>query len=165
AITEWLGVHAVFGAFLFGACLPRDDRLLKSLIERVEYLAIVVLMPIFFALAGLSTTGDAFVRAGLGAMALILRVAGVGMVVAGAAGAGMAGYGWRDSVAVGSLMTARALMELIVMKVGLAAGVIGPSLFTMLLVLAILTTVMVGPMLALFSPREPRVSGATSGAD
>src|SRR5690606_20480895 len=66
AATEWLGVHAVFGAFLFGACLPRDDRLLKSLIERVEYLAIVVLMPIFFALAGLSTTRDAFAGAALG---------------------------------------------------------------------------------------------------
>src|SRR5690606_39538986 len=86
AITEWLGVHAVFGAFLFGACLPRDDRLLKSLIERVEYLAIVVLMPIFFALAGLSTTGEAFVGAGLGAMALILAAAVAGKVIGGAAG-------------------------------------------------------------------------------
>jgi len=165
AATEWLGVHAVFGAFLFGACLPRDDRLLKSLIERVEYLAIVVLMPIFFALAGLSTTGDAFVGAGLGAMALILATAVVGKVIGGAAGARMAGYGWRDSLAVGSLMNARALMELIVMKVGLDAGVIGPSLFTMLLVMAILTTVMVGPMLALFSRREPQLSGAATGAD
>src|SRR5690606_41829327 len=114
AITEWLGVHAVFGAFLFGACLPRDDRLLKSLIERVEYLAIAVLMPIFFALAGLSTTGDAFVGAGLGAMALILATAVVGKVVGGAAGARTAGYGWRDSFAVGSLMHARALIERIV---------------------------------------------------
>ena len=165
AITEWLGVHAVFGAFLFGACLPRDDRLLKSLIERVEYLAIVVLMPIFFALAGLSTTGEAFVGAGLGAMALILATAVVGKVIGGAAGARMAGYGWRDSLAVGSLMNARALMELIVMKVGLDAGVIGPSLFTMLLVMAILTTVMVGPMLALFARREPQPSGATTGTD
>ena len=82
AITEWLGVHAVFGAFLFGACLPRDDRLLRSLVERIEYLAIVVLMPIFFALAGLSTTREAFVGAALGAMVLILGVAVVGKVSA-----------------------------------------------------------------------------------
>jgi Kef-type K+ transport system membrane component KefB len=165
AVTEWLGLHAVFGAFLFGACLPRDDRLLKSLIERVEYVAIVVLMPIFFALAGLSTTGDAFVGAGLGAMALILIAAVAGKVIGGAAGARMAGYGWRDSFAVGSLMNARALMELIVMKVGLDAGLIGPELFTMLLVMAILTTVMVGPMLALCARREPRMPTAAAEAD
>ena len=153
AATEWLGLHAVFGAFLFGACLPRDDRLLKYLVERVEYLAIVVLMPIFFALAGLNTTGDAFVGAGLGAMALILAAAVIGKIVGGAAGARLVGYGWRDSLAVGSLMNARALMELIVMKVGLDAGVIGPELFTMLLVMAILTTVMTGPLLTLFAGR------------
>lgn len=159
AATEWLGLHAVFGAFLFGACLPRDDRLLRSLIERVEYLAIVVLMPIFFALAGLSTTRDAFVGAGLGALALILVAAVLGKVLGGAAGARIAGYGWRDSFAVGSLMNARALMELIVMKVGLDAGLIGPSLFTMLLVMAILTTVMTGPLLALFAGRDARAAG------
>lgn len=160
AATEWLGLHAVFGAFLFGACLPRDDRLLRSLIERVEYLAIVVLMPIFFALAGLSTTRDAFVGAGLGALALILVAAVLGKVLGGAAGARIAGYGWRDSFAVGSLMNARALMELIVMKVGLDAGLIGPSLFTMLLVMAILTTVMTGPLLALFAGRGARAADA-----
>ncbi|WP_027079620.1 cation:proton antiporter [Luteimonas mephitis] len=165
ATTEWLGLHAVFGAFLFGACLPRDDRLLKSLIERVEYMAIVVLMPIFFALAGLGTTGDAFVGAGLGAMALILVAAVAGKVIGGAAGARMAGYGWRDSFAVGSLMNARALMELIVMKVGLDAGLIGPELFTMLLVMAILTTVMVGPMLALCAGRKAPMPAATAEAD
>ncbi|WP_417472168.1 cation:proton antiporter [Luteimonas mephitis] len=165
ATTEWLGLHAVFGAFLFGACLPRDDRLLKSLIERVEYMAIVVLMPIFFALAGLGTTGDAFVGAGLGAMALILVAAVAGKVIGGAAGARMAGYGWRDSFAVGSLMNARALMELIVMKVGLDAGLIGPELFTMLLVMAILTTVMVGPMLALCAGRKAPMPAATAEAE
>ena len=165
ALTEWLGLHAVFGAFLFGACLPRDDRLLRALIERVEYVAIVVLMPIFFALAGLSTTREAFVGAGLGAMLLILATAVLGKVVGGMAGARIAGYGWRDSFATGSLMNARALMELIVMKVGLDAGIIGPELFTMLLVMAILTTVMVGPMLALSAWRAPRIPAASTKAD
>ncbi|MBB1473425.1 cation:proton antiporter [Luteimonas sp. MC1782] len=161
AVTEWLGVHAVFGAFLFGACLPRDDRLLRSLIDRVEYLAIVVLMPIFFALAGLNTTRDAFVGAGLGAMALILAVAVLGKVLGGAIGARLSGHGWRESFAVGSLMNARALMELIVMKVGLDAGIIGPDLFTMLLVMAILTTVMTGPLLSLsLGRRAPSVAAA-----
>lgn len=158
AATEWLGVHAVFGAFLFGACLPRDDRLLHSLIERVEYLAIVVLMPIFFALAGLRTTGEAFTGAALGAMALILAVAVVGKVAGGAIGARLSGRGWRESFAVGSLMNARALMELIVIKVGLDAGIIGPELFTMLLVMAILTTVMTGPLVSLSLGRRAAAS-------
>ena len=153
AITEWLGLHAVFGAFLFGACLPRDDRLLRHLIERVESVAILLLMPIFFALAGLNTTADAFVGAGLGAMALIVLAAVLGKIAGGAAGARLAGYGWRESLATGSLMNARGLMELIVMKVGLDAGLIGPGLFTMLLVMALLTTVMTGPLLTWFAGR------------
>lgn len=157
-LTEWLGLHAVFGAFLFGACLPRDDRLLRCLVERLEYIAIVLLMPIFFALAGLNTTPDAFVGAGIVALVLVLVAAIVGKVLGGALGARMAGYGWRESFATGSLMNARGLMELIVMKVGLDAGVIGPSLFTMLLVMALVTTVMTGPLLTLFAGRSPSLA-------
>jgi Kef-type K+ transport system membrane component KefB len=156
-LTEWLGLHAVFGAFLFGACLPRDDRLLRCLVERLEYLAIVLLMPIFFALAGLNTTADAFVGAGIGALSLVLVAAIAGKVIGGAAGARVAGYGWRESFATGALMNARGLMELIVMKVGLDAGLIGPSLFTMLLVMALVTTVMTGPLLTLFAGRSPKL--------
>jgi Kef-type K+ transport system membrane component KefB len=148
--TKWLGVHPVFGAFMFGAALPRDDRLLAVLIERVEYIAIIVLMPIFFALAGLSTTPAAFVGTGLSALLIVLGAAVAGKILGGAAGARIAGYPWRTAFAVGSLMNARALMELIVMKVGLDAGVIGPDLFTMLMVMAILTTFMTGPLLTLF---------------
>jgi Kef-type K+ transport system membrane component KefB len=154
AITDWLGLHAVFGAFLFGACLPRDDRLLRCLVERLEYLAIVLLMPIFFALAGLSTTPTAFVGAGIGGMLLVLGAAVFGKVFGGAFGARLAGYNWRESFATGSLMNARGLMELIVMKVGLDAGLIGPALFTMLLVMAIVTTLMTGPMLTWFAGRS-----------
>ena len=164
AITQWLELHPVFGAFLFGACLPRDDRLLKSLVERIEHLAIIVLMPIFFALAGLNTTADAFVGAGLGALTLIMLAAVLGKVLGGAAGARIGGMGWRDSFAVGSLMNARALMELIVIKVGLDAGLITQELFTLLLVMAIATTVMTGPLLTLFSARrKPAASPANDG--
>lgn len=153
-VTDKLQVHAVFGAFLFGACLPRDDRLLAALIERIEYVAILVLMPVFFALAGLNTTADAFGGAGLGALGLILAVAVVGKVVGGAAGARIAGQPWPVSLAVGSLMNARGLMELIVIKVGLDIGVIGNDLFTMLMVMAIVTTLMTGPLLTLFAGRK-----------
>ena len=154
AITQWLHLHPVFGAFLFGACLPRDDRLLRSLIERVEHLAIVVLMPIFFALAGLNTTPEAFAGAGLGALALIMLAAVGGKIAGGAVGARLSGYGWRDSLSVGALMNARALMELIVIKVGLDAGLINNAAFTLLMLMAILTTVMTGPLLTLFAGRD-----------
>lgn len=160
-ITQWLELHPVFGAFLFGACLPRDDRLLKSLIERIEHLSIIVLMPIFFALAGLNTTTDAFVGAGLGALALIMLAAVLGKVLGGAAGARIGGFGWRDSFAVGSLMNARALMELIVIKVGLDAGLITQELFTLLLVMAIATTVMTGPLLSLFTAKRAQATTAS----
>jgi Kef-type K+ transport system membrane component KefB len=152
-LTEWLHLHAVFGAFLFGTCLPRDDRLLRSLAGRLDPIAIVVLMPLFFALAGLGTTANAFSGAGAGAMALVLAVAVVGKVAGGTAGARLAGYGWRDSLATGSLMNARGLMELIVIKVGLDAGLIGPELFTILLVMALVTTAMTGPLMSLFAGR------------
>jgi len=159
--TEWLHLHAVFGAFLFGACLPRDDRLLKSLSERIEPISIVVLMPLFFALAGLGTTSNAFSGAGFGAMMLILATAAFGKIAGGAVGARMAGYGWRESLAKGSLMNARGLMELIVMKIGLDAGLIGPELFTMLLVMALATTAMTGPLINLFiGRRAPAVADA-----
>lgn len=150
AATEWLHLHAVFGAFLFGTCLPRDDRLLHSLVERIEHLALVLLMPVFFALAGLGTSAGAFTATGLGALLLLLLVAVVGKLAGGGLGAKLSGYSTRDSLAVGSLMNARGLMELIVMKVGLDAGLIGPEMFTLLLLLAITTTLMTGPLLALF---------------
>lgn len=159
-VTEILDVHAVFGAFLFGACLPRDDRLLAALIERIEYVALIVMMPIFFALAGLNTTPDAFVGAGLGALLIILAVAVIGKMLGGVSGARIAGQPWRISFAVGSLMNARGMMELIVIKVGLDIGVIGQELFTMLMVMAIVTTLMTGPLLTLFSAKEKHLHGA-----
>jgi Kef-type K+ transport system membrane component KefB len=149
----------VFGAFLFGACLPRDDRLLHALIERIEHVAVLVLMPVFFALAGLNTTPDAFVGAGLGGLGLILAVAIFGKIAGGALGARISGQPWRESLAVGSLMNARGMMELIVIKVGLDIGVIGKEVFTMLLVMALVTTVMTSPLLTLFS------RGASAAAD
>lgn len=163
-LTEWVQLHAVFGAFLFGTCLPRDDRLLQSLAQRIEPLSIVVLMPLFFALAGLNTTTNAFHGAGLGAMALVLGVAVLGKLAGGAFGARLAGYGWRDSLATGALMNARGLMELIVMKVGLDAGLITPELFTMLLVMALVTTAMTGPLMTLFAGPAPAPAGATTAA-
>ena len=159
-LTEWMHLHAVFGAFLFGAGLPRDDRLLRSLVQRVEPIAMVVLMPLFFALAGLSTTAGAFSAAGLGALALVTGAAAIGKVVGGAAGARMAGFDWPDSLATGALMNARGLMELVVMKIGLDAGLIGREMFTILLVMALATTAMTTPLIALFRGRATSAVGS-----
>jgi Kef-type K+ transport system membrane component KefB len=104
-------------------------------------------MPVFFALAGLVTRADAFAGSGLSALALILAAAVLGKLLGAGGGARIAGFGWRDSLAVGSLMNARGLMELIVLKIGLDAGVIGADLFTLLLAMTIVTTLMATPML------------------
>ncbi|MCR6687743.1 cation:proton antiporter [Pseudoxanthomonas sp.] len=165
AATEWLHLHAVFGAFLFGACLPRDERLVHSLVERIEHLALVLLMPVFFALAGMGTTADAFTATGAGALLLILAVAVSGKLVGGGLGAKLSGYSTRDSMAVGSLMNARGMIELIVMKVGLDAGLIGPEMFTLLLLVALATTLMTGPLLSLCGRGRPaRDAGASASS-
>jgi len=149
AFAEWIGLHAVFGAFLFGVSLPRDDRLPRWFARCLEPLAIGLLMPVVFVLAGQNATPGAFGGAGPGAFALILLVAIAGKVVGCAAGARLNGYGWRDSLAVGSLMNARGLMELIVIKIGFDAGLIGPELFTLLFAVTLVTTLMASPLLAL----------------
>lgn len=162
AITEWLNLHAVFGAFLFGASLPRDDRLLHKLIERVEHVTVATLLPVFFVLAGLSTSSQ-MLSGGAGvALLLVLAVSVVGKVLGGTAGARIAGQGWRDSFTIGSLMNARGMMELIVIKVGLDAGVINSAMFTILLVMAIVTTMMTTPMVTAFQKRD---GGRTEAAD
>ena len=117
-----------------------------------------------FALAGLSTTPDAFTGAGLPAMGLILAAAVAGKVLGAGGGARIAGLAWREAGAVGSLMNARGLMELIVMKIGLDAGVIGFEIFTMLMIMAIVTTLMTTPMLSLFVGRAAP-AGAIEGRE
>lgn len=149
ALTQWLQLHEVFGAFLFGVCLPRDDQLLDTLVERLEHVAILVLMPVFFALAGLNTSASAFVGMGLATLGVILLLAIVGKVLGGAAGARLCGMGWRDAFAMGALMNTRGLMELIVLKVGLDVGVIGKEIFTLLMLMAVITTLMTSPLLSL----------------
>ena len=162
AFAEWIGLHAILGTFLFGIALPRDERLVVFFARRIEPIAILLLMPVLFALAGQSTTMDAFAGAGVGVFAVILSVAIVGKVVGCAAGARLCGHGWRDSLAVGSLMNARGLMELIVIKIGLDAGLIGPELFTLLFGMTLVTTLMASPLLSFFYRRS---TAATAPSD
>ena len=154
--TELLQVHAAFGAFLFGLSLPRDERIADALQKRIEPLVLLVLMPCFFVLAGLNTTGNAFVVTGMSIFALILGVAIVGKIVAGSAAARIAGLPWRDSLMVGALMNTRGVVELVFLKVGLDAGLIGAELFTLLFMTALITTLMTTPLLSLISRVAPQ---------
>jgi Kef-type K+ transport system membrane component KefB len=151
--TLVLGIHPVFGAFLFGVCLPRDDRLLHVLVEQIEPIALLVLVPVFFALSGLQTTPDAFVGASFWSLIVIFAVSVAGKWIGGGLGAWISGQSLASSMAIGALMNARGLMELIVIKIGLDAGLVAPSLFTMLLVVAILTTMMAGPAMTMLRPQ------------
>jgi len=156
-VTKRIHIDAVFGAFLFGLCLPRDERLVQWFSERVEPVAVVVLMPVFFALAGLKTSAGAFGDETLWVFALIFVTAVAGKIAGGFIGARIGGCAPRMAMSIGALMNARGLMEMIVLKIGLDAGLIGADLFTMFLVMAIATTVMAGPLLSLIERRPAAV--------
>ncbi|CAE6694948.1 Na(+)/H(+)-K(+) antiporter GerN [Xanthomonas arboricola] len=164
ATAEWIGLHAIFGAFLFGICVPRDDRLLEHLAGRIEPLAITLLMPVLFAVAGQATSPGVFVGAGVAGFALVVGVAVTGKLLGCTLGARLSGHDWRDSLSVGSLMNARGLMELVVIKIGLDSGVIGPDLFTLLFGMTLVTTVMASPMVAWLQRGRHTVTANVLGA-
>lgn len=160
AFAEVVGLHAVFGAFVFGVALPRDERLLTQLTAALEPVSMLLLMPVVFAVAGQGTSSDAFAGVGLGAFALILAIAVLGKVAGGTAGARLSGYGWRDSFAVGALINARGLMELVVLKIGLDVGLIGPGLFTLMFGMTLVTTLMTSPLLSWCLRHDPTAAPA-----
>jgi Kef-type K+ transport system membrane component KefB len=146
-ITEAIGIHAIFGAFLLGAILPHDSRVAREITERLHDVVAVVLLPAFFALTGMRT------QIGLVSgwqdwllCGLIVLTATAGKL-GGAAGASrLCGLGWRDSLTLGALMNTRGLMELIVLNVGLDLGVISPKLFAMMVLMALATTLATTPV-------------------
>jgi Kef-type K+ transport system membrane component KefB len=151
--TEWIGIHAIFGAFLMGAVIPHDSRLARALEERIENLATILLLPAFFAFAGMRTEiGLISTWSGWLTCALIVAVATVGKLGGTIAAARVAGHRWRQAASLGVLMNTRGLMELIVLNVGLDLGVISPALFTMMVVMAIVTTMATTPVLGLVFP-------------
>jgi Kef-type K+ transport system membrane component KefB len=152
-VANFIHMHEVLGAFLFGLCLPRDDRLLNWFRERIEPLA-TILMPLFFALAGLKNASGMFNADALDILALVLVTAVVGKMAGAYVGAKFAGYPSRVALSLGALMNARGLMELVVIKIGLDAGLIESRLFTIFLVMTIVTTMMAGPLLTLFGRKS-----------
>lgn len=152
ALTEWLGIHALFGAFMAGAIMPRTGALIEQLRARLEDVTIAVLLPIFFASVGLQADVGLIQGWGLWlAAALILLVAVAGKLGGTSLAARAVGMPWRDALALGALMNTRGLMELVVAGVGLEIGVLTPAAFTMLVLLAVVTTCMTGPLLDLLA--------------
>ncbi len=146
--TEWIGIHALFGAFLLGVALPHDSRLARDLTTRMHDVVVMLLLPAFFAYSGLRTQIGLLHGAGawLTCGAIVL-VACVGKFGGSALAARQAGLPWRTAAAIGTLMNTRGLVELIVLNVGLDLGVIGPPLFTMLVIMALVTTFATSPVL------------------
>jgi Kef-type K+ transport system membrane component KefB len=153
--TEWLGIHAVFGAFLAGGIMPRDEAFVDDLLRRFEALAVVLLLPLFFAVTGLRTS-IALVSGAEGwfLCALIILVAVAGKFGGSTLAARFTGLEWREAAALGVLMNTRGLMELIILSVGLDLGLISPTLFTMMVMMAIVTTCMTSPLLDAIYPER-----------
>jgi Kef-type K+ transport system membrane component KefB len=146
--TDWIGVHAAFGGFLLGAFMP-GDKLKADLFKRVEGLASTLLVPVFFAMTGLNTDLrmmlDSPLMAAVAVVILIVSIAGKG--VACWAAARWTGEDRSDSLALGGLMNTRGLMELLIANIGLQAGILKRPLFSMLVLMAIVTTFMAAPIL------------------
>jgi Kef-type K+ transport system membrane component KefB/nucleotide-binding universal stress UspA family protein len=153
--TELIGIHALFGAFVFGVILPREGGLVTALCEKLEDVVLVLLLPLFFAYSGVRTqiglldSRDAWLLC-----ALIVLVACAGKFGGSVVAARLTGLGWREASALGILMNTRGLMELIVLNIGLDLGVISPTLFTMMVLMALFTTFITTPILNVVYPQE-----------
>jgi Kef-type K+ transport system membrane component KefB len=159
-VSQRIGVASIFGAFVVGLIMPRHADLTRDVSRRIEDFVVTVLLPLFFVVTGLKTDVSALNRGVLWLYALALFGVAVAGKWLGAMGAARyAGLSWRDSSALGALMNTRGLTELIVLNVGLDLGIISKALFTMLVLMALVTTFMAGPALRLLDPRRELSSG------
>lgn len=146
--SELIGIHALFGAFLAGAIMPENSKFRNIFIEKVEDVSIIVLLPLFFVFTGLRTQigllNDPYLWK---ITALIIAVAVVGKFFGSAFAAKFMGQSWKDSLAIGALMNTRGLMELVVLNIGYDLGVLSTEIFTMMVIMALVTTFMTGPAL------------------
>ena len=150
--TEIIGIHALFGAFMAGAIMPDVPKFRTIFIEKVEDVSVILLLPLFFVFTGLKTEigliNDPYLWKVTG---FIILVAVVGKFLGSALAAKFVGQSWRDSFTIGALMNTRGLMELIVLNIGLELKVLTPEVFTMMVIMALVTTFMTGPALDLIN--------------
>ncbi len=154
-ITEWIGIHLIFGAFLLGAAMPKNAGLTRELAEKTEDFVLIFLLPVFFAYSGLRTEIGLLNSPELWLLcAAVLGVAIIGKYVGTYVAARVCGINNREASALGWMMNTRGLTELIVLNIGLSLGVISPLLFTMLVIMALVTTFMTSPLLEWTYPKR-----------
>lgn len=164
-LMDAIGIHAIFGGFLLGACMPRG-LFAEEIKRKLEPLAVVLLLPMFFTYSGLNTRMDMVNSATLLLVALgILAVSVLAKFGACWAAARLAGEDNRTALAIGALMNSRGLMELIIINIGLQKGIIGPTLFAMLVLMAVVTTMMAGPLFELVYGQHARADGTIGALD
>ena len=147
-ITEVIGIHALFGAFMAGVIMPANVKFRNIFIEKVEDVALVLLLPLFFVFTGLRTQIGLLNEVYLWKITgLIIIVAVAGKFIGSALAAKFVGQNWKDSLTIGALMNTRGLMELIVLNIAYDLGILTPQIFTMMVIMALVTTFMTGPAL------------------
>lgn len=146
--TEVIGIHALFGAFMAGAIMPANQKFRNIFIEKIEDVALVLLLPLFFVFTGLRTQigllNDVYLWKITG---LIILVAIAGKFIGSALAARFVRQSWKDSLTIGALMNTRGLMELVVLNIGYDLGILSPQIFAMMVIMALVTTFMTGPAL------------------
>ena len=150
--TEIIGIHALFGAFLAGTIMPENSKFRNIFIQKIEDISLVLLLPLFFVYTGLRTQigllNDIYLWQITG---LIVLVAITGKFIGSAFASKIMGQNWRDSLTIGALMNTRGLMELVVLNIGYDLGILSPQVFSMMVIMALVTTFMTGPALDLIS--------------
>ncbi|KAF8165761.1 Sodium/hydrogen exchanger family-domain-containing protein [Crassisporium funariophilum] len=156
--TDIIGVHAIFGGFLAGLIIPHDNGFAISIVEKIEDLVSILFLPIYFTLSGLKTNlGLLNTGTDWGYIVLICLVAFTSKFVACGAAAYVNGFNWRESGAIGSLMSCKGLVELIVLNIGLQAKILDPRTFSMFVVHALILTFITTPLVIAFYPPKYRI--------
>lgn len=146
--AEVIGIHALFGAFMAGAIMPESGKFRSIIIDKVEDVSVILLLPLFFVFTGLRTQIGLINDPGLWKMTgLIIAVAVTGKFFGSTLAAKFVGQSWKDSLSIGALMNTRGLMELVVLNIGYDLGVLTTEVFTMMVIMALVTTFMTGPAL------------------
>ncbi|MET0535127.1 MAG: cation:proton antiporter, partial [Steroidobacter sp.] len=159
--TEIIGIHALFGAFLAGAVMPDSAEFRRRITTRLEKFSSVLLLPLFFAFTGLRTEIGLLNGAEDWLICLgIVVIATIGKLGGSAVAARVTGMSWRESLQLGALMNTRGLMELIALNIGYDLGILSPRIFTMLVIMAVITTMMTGPLLTLLGASQPKMDSA-----
>jgi len=151
--TEWLGLHLLFGAFMMGAIMPKEQKFVQYVLDRFETVTVTLLLPLFFAFTGLRTN-IALVKGPEMWMycGLIVLVATVGKLGGSTLASWLTGMPVREAAGLGTLMNTRGLMELVILDIGLDIKVISPALFSMMVIMALVTTFMATPLLDWICP-------------